>query len=63
MNIKKLKILMLQNDCTPKDLANLLNLKGSAIYNRLNGRRKFTIREAITIADYFETTLDDLCSN
>ena len=43
-----------------KDLAKLLHISQSSYQNKEIGRTAFTLPEAITLANYFDVTLDEL---
>ena len=53
MNVNKLKGLMAENSETYKDLASLLNVSVMTIYNKMSGKRVFTVDELATITKHY----------
>lgn len=58
MNVKKLKLLMVENEEKPKDIADLLGISEGRIYARLSGRTSFKIEEIRKLADHYEVDIN-----
>jgi transcriptional regulator with XRE-family HTH domain len=58
MNVNKLKGLMAENNETYKDLAKLLNVSVMTIYNKMKGKRVFTVDELALIAKHYKVDVN-----
>lgn len=53
-------LLRKKHDCSQEDLADLLKVKQSTISLYETGRRKMTVDDLLTVADFFGVALDQL---
>lgn len=60
---KKIKMYRLAKDINQEDLANLLNITLTTYNKKETGKAEFTLSQAKKIADFFNTTIDDLFFN
>lgn len=56
----KLMIVRKERKLTQSQLAKILNISEGAYFRKENRKVDFTLTEAVTLASYFDTTLDDL---
>lgn len=55
-----LKSLRAKRGLRQKDLAKVLNMSASTYSSKENGERRFTIEEAIAIADFFKQDIREI---
>ena len=60
---KKIKMYRLAKNINQEDLANLLNITLTTYNKKETGKAEFTLSQAKKIADFFNTTIDDLFFN
>lgn len=58
MNVKKLKLLMVENEEKPKDVADLLGISKGRFYARLNGNTPFKFEEIRKLADHYKVDIN-----
>lgn len=59
MNITELKVAMVRRGIKTHELAKALNLCDSTMYQKLRGKRDFTISEIRSISNYLDLSVDD----
>lgn len=59
-DLDKLKFIMMKNNVTKKDIAEVLEAHRNTVYRKLAGKRDLTLNEAKDIADFFDMTVTDL---
>lgn len=50
----------IKTESSVKEIASLLGITENAVYQKLSNRRKFTIKEALIIAERFGVTVEEL---
>lgn len=56
----RLFIIRKENQVNQTDLAKILNISQSSYHNKEVGRHDFTLIQALTLAAFFETSVDEL---
>lgn len=56
----KLKSLRAEYDLNQDDMAEFLGIRRTTYHNKETGKNQFTVKEAIEIAKFFNTTMDDI---
>lgn len=59
MNVIELKVAMVRKGVKPAELAKALNLCDSTMYQKLRGKRDFTVSEIRDISNYLDLSVDD----
>ena len=60
VDTSKLEALIAKHNIKKKEVAELLDLTYNAFYRKMNSKRKFTLKEAKELANFFGVTIDDL---
>lgn len=60
INLGIIKDLRQKNKATFKDIGRLLDIGTTGYYKKEHGDRRFTIEEAKILAEYYNTTIEEL---
>lgn len=60
INLKKLRLLRLQNEKTERELAEMLSIATNTYHNKEKGQRAIKLEEAKKLADYYNVSIEEL---
>ena len=63
MDVNLLKSLRVRQGLKQKDVADILGIQTTSYNNKENGKRKFTVDEAIKLSKLFKCSIEDIFLN